>query len=288
MTATLEQVGTDLIVTGSLGNLFASPMFVGPNRGDKRDRVRIVPDALSFANTFMDARAHLASLRGMPLDPTVEQSAPLAPASPGSDEPKISVASIDPNMLLSAPALGAINDLAPLDPNAPVPTLPSEKLAYARANTPETDFTVVRDTKGQVVSDKELWCLASAIYFEARGESYRGQVAVAQVVLNRLKHPIYPKTICGVVFQNQSHRNACQFSFACDGRPESINDADSWAQAQEIALGTVQGSLYLTEVGHATHYHATYVYPAWAPRMKKVTKIGLHVFYQFKRGWDYG
>ena len=86
---------------------------------------------------------------------------------------------------------------------------------------------------GQViaVSDKELWCLATAIYFEARGESYRGQVAVAQVVLNRVKDHRYPDTICGVVFQNQSRRNSCQFSFACDGIPETINDSKSWAQA---------------------------------------------------------
>ena len=95
-------------------------------------------------------------------------------------------------------------------------------------------------------------------------------------------------SICGVVFQNQNRRNACQFSFACDGRPERVTDSASWEQAEEIARGAVQGNLYLTEVGHATHYHATYVYPHWAPRMKKLTKIGLHVFYQFKRGWQFG
>ena len=106
--------------------------------------------------------------------------------------------------------------------------------------------------------------------------------------MNRVKHKLYPDTICGVVFQNQNRRNSCQFSFACDGRPERITDDKSWLQAQEIARGVVQGNLYLTEVGYATHYHATYVYPHWASRMKKVTKIGVHVFYQFKRGWNYG
>ena len=145
------------------------------------------------------------------------------------DEPKISVASIDPSMLLSSPALGAIDDAAVGDSDAPMPTIASEQLAYARANAPETDFSVVRDTSGKAVSEKELWCLATAIYFEARGESYRGQVAVAQVVLNRVKHKLYPDTICGVVFQNQNRRNSCQFSFACDGRPERITDDKSWA-----------------------------------------------------------
>jgi spore germination cell wall hydrolase CwlJ-like protein len=125
--------------------------------------------------------------------------------------------------------------------------------------------------------------MAQAIYFEARGESYRGQVAVGQVVMNRLAHPIYPKDICQVVFQNQQMHNACQFSFACDGRPETVTDEKSWKQADEIAKGVINGSLYLPEVGKATHYHANYVYPDWAPRLKRVAKIGHHIFYQFKR-----
>jgi spore germination cell wall hydrolase CwlJ-like protein len=111
---------------------------------------------------------------------------------------------------------------------------------------------------------------------------------VAQVVINRVKDHRYPKTICGVVYQNQTRRNSCQFSFACDGRPESINDPKSWAQAEEITNKVTSGELYLTEVADATHYHASYVRPAWAPRMQKVTQIGLHIFYKFKRGWLFG
>jgi spore germination cell wall hydrolase CwlJ-like protein len=106
--------------------------------------------------------------------------------------------------------------------------------------------------------------------------------------MNRLAHPLYPKTICKVVFQDSGKRNACQFSFACDGIPEKVTDQKSWKQAQQIATDVVSGKEYLPEVGYATHYHATYVRPHWAPRMTKVTKIGLHVFYQFKRGWKYG
>jgi spore germination cell wall hydrolase CwlJ-like protein len=108
------------------------------------------------------------------------------------------------------------------------------------------------------------------------------------VVLNRVAHKLYPSTICSVVFQNQHRRNACQFSFACDGVPERVTDRKSWDQAEDIARGVAAGTLYLTEVGYATHYHATYVRPRWAPRMTKVTKIGLHVFYHFKRGWRFG
>ncbi len=172
-------------------------------------------------------------------------------------------------------------------PSAVMPASAPTALAYARETTPATAFDLL--TKGgQKVSEKDLWCMATAIYFEARGETYRGQVAVGQVVMNRLAHKIYPKTICNVVFQNQHMRNACQFSFACDGIPETITEPKSWAQAEEIAKGVIDGSLYLTEVGAATHYHATYVYPAWAPRLKKNTKIGQHIFYQFKRGWTAG
>ena len=91
-----------------------------------------------------------------------------------------------------------------------------------------------------------------------------------------------PLTFKDIVFQGT------QSAVELDGRPERVTDSTSWEQAEEIARGAVQGNLYLTEVGYATHYHATYVYPHWAPRMKKLTKIGLHVFYQFKRGWKFG
>ena len=81
---------------------------------------------------------------------------------------------------------------------------------------------------------------------------------------------------------------SCQFSFACDGIPERVSERKAWEQAEEIAKGVISGELYLTEVGYATHYHATYVRPKWAPRMTKLTKVGHHVFYQFKRGWRFG
>src|SRR5262249_1396798 len=157
----------------------------------------------------------------------------------------------------------------------PLPATLSKQLAYAREDAPMTVFPDKPTTK---YSAKDLNCLAQAIYFEARGESYRGQVAVAQVVMNRLAHPLYPKTICAVVLQDGGHRGACQFSFACDGIPEVINEKQPWAQAEDIAQKVAAGELYLPEVGNATHYHAVYVYPDWAPRLKRVTKIGMHIF----------
>lgn len=153
-------------------------------------------------------------------------------------------------------------------------------------NAPATHAWVNKPLPASAQSASELKCLATAIYFEARGEPEDGQIAVAQVVLNRLKNPTYPNTICGVVFQNQTKRNRCQFSFACDGRPERITDMGSWKTAQALAKRTVeqQADTFLEDVGSATHYHATYVRPRWARRMTQTDKIGRHIFYNTRYG----
>jgi spore germination cell wall hydrolase CwlJ-like protein len=138
-------------------------------------------------------------------------------------------------------------------------------------------------------SKTEMKCLADAIYFEARGEPELGQVAVAQVVLNRLKNPAYPNSICGVVYQNKSRRNRCQFSFACDGIRERITDKAAWVSAQALAKRILddEKTLYISDVGASTHYHANYVRPRWARYMTKKDKIGRHIFYQtYNGGWS--
>ncbi|MCO6409553.1 cell wall hydrolase [Hoeflea alexandrii] len=136
-------------------------------------------------------------------------------------------------------------------------------------------------------SEAEQRCLAAGIYFEARGESVKGQAAVAQVILNRVRNPTYPNTVCGVVYQNDNWRNRCQFSFACDGIKDRVRSPKHWDVAEEIALATTAGKIWLKEVGSSTHYHATYVRPPWAKRMRKVGKIGLHIFYvTYGGGWS--
>ncbi len=130
------------------------------------------------------------------------------------------------------------------------------------------------------VSRADLECLAIAIYFEARGEPERGQAAVAQVVLNRVDSDAYPDSVCGVVYQNQHRRNACQFSFACDGRAETIHEKRAWSKARTIADNVANGREALAEVGTATHYHARHVRPSWAKRMRRVGLIGRHIFYR--------
>jgi hypothetical protein len=133
-------------------------------------------------------------------------------------------------------------------------------------------------------STRENRCLAEAIYFEARGESGEGQAAVAQVVLNRVSSGLYPATICGVVYQNRWHYNACQFSFACEGKPPRIDETDAWRQAVRIAAEVTNGKTYVSDIGGSTHFHANYVRPRWARRLEKMDVIGHHVFYKLRPG----
>ena len=156
-----------------------------------------------------------------------------------------------------------------------VPPIGADDHSWAASILPASSFT-----------EKEQTCLANGIYFEARGESEKGQAAVGQVILNRVRNPAYPKTICGVVYQNQEWKNRCQFSFACDGIKDVIWNKRAYGTAKRIAGEVTRGETWLPEVGSATHYHATYVHPRWAQTMKKVDKIGLHIFYRtFGGGW---
>ncbi len=125
-------------------------------------------------------------------------------------------------------------------------------------------------------------CLATAIYFEARGESTRGQLAVAQVIMNRVRSTLYPDTICGVVFQGQWRRTGCQFSFACDGRTDIARDKGQWRKANELAKRVTDGESWLGDIGYATHYHANYVKPRWRREMNKVKQVGRHIFYRVR------
>jgi len=129
------------------------------------------------------------------------------------------------------------------------------------------------------VADAEQYCLAQAIYFEARGETVDGQFAVGRVVLNRVGDKRYPDTICGVVFQNQKWVDRCQFSFACDETSDNPKEHASWKIARRIA-SLVQSNWLPDDLGAATHYHADYVSPGWAGRMDKTASVGRHIFYR--------
>jgi hypothetical protein len=139
------------------------------------------------------------------------------------------------------------------------------------------------DDKSRAKSEK---CLAEAVYFEARGEAVRGQIAVAQVILNRAFSGKYPDSVCGVVYQNKHRHLACQFTFACDSHPDVIREPDMWDRAQKIAKAMLDGQLWLPEVDRSTHYHAYWVRPSWVSEMKRNWKYGVHTFYRPRKWGD--
>jgi spore germination cell wall hydrolase CwlJ-like protein len=131
---------------------------------------------------------------------------------------------------------------------------------------------------------RALDCLASAVYYEAGDQSADGERAVAQVVLNRVRHPAFPSTVCGVVYQGSTRTTGCQFTFTCDGSLERRPDSEGWARAKQIAEAALNGAVF-APVGWATHYHADYVVPYWASTMAKNAVIGAHLFYRWAGGW---
>ena len=188
--------------------------------------------------------------------------------APGA-EPVLATPSLDPGIKLAA--LEQPDADAALANEPPNPKSPAQRLGLT----------------GQARAKAEK-CLTEAVYFEARGEPLRGQQAVAQVVMNRVFSGYYPNNVCGVVFQNASHYLACQFTFACEHKDLSrIDEPDMWVQAKRIAKDELDGKIWLSDIGHATHYHATWVHPSWVHEMTKLYKLGVHTFYR-PRAWGKG
>jgi len=148
-------------------------------------------------------------------------------------------------------------------------------------NPPATSFVLKTDTKTYA---RALECLTQAIYYEAARESEEGQRGVAQVVLNRMRHPAYPASVCGVVYQGAERPTGCQFSFTCDGSLARAPMKSYWDRARLIADQALRGYVQAS-VGNATHYHANYVVPYWAPTLVKNAVIGAHIFYRWSGGW---
>ncbi|HYW15669.1 MAG TPA: cell wall hydrolase [Allosphingosinicella sp.] len=168
--------------------------------------------------------------------------------------------------------------VSPLSARA-VPLPSAEAIAPGQAAEP---FIVGERSERDVAAS--LQCLTAAVYYEARSESFEGQRAVAQVVLNRARHPAFPRNICGVVYQGSKRRTGCQFSFTCDGSLRARREPVAWAQARRIAGAALAGSVY-GPVGHATHYHASYVQPWWAASLHRAVSVGSHIFYRWRGNW---
>jgi Cell Wall Hydrolase len=174
----------------------------------------------------------------------------------------------DNNSLIPLPS---ISNQAPLDdPAAP----------YDVAGVGGIARPFVMSAKGPDYA-RALRCLTDAIYFEAATESDSGQRAVAQVILNRMRHPTYPSNVCGVVYQGSERNTGCQFSYACDGSYARTPSRFHWDRAQRVAISALAGYVH-APVGMATHYHTVNIYPYWAPSLHFLGTIGAHRFYRWK------
>lgn len=139
-------------------------------------------------------------------------------------------------------------------------------------------------TGDKLTYSRALECLTEAIYYEAATETADGQRAVAQVVLNRVRHPAYPASVCGVVYQGHERPTGCQFTFTCDGSLSRAPMQSYWIRAREVARAALDGAVY-APVGNATHYHTNYVVPYWASSLVKAAVVGTHIFYRWTGGW---
>lgn len=181
-------------------------------------------------------------------------------------------------MKLAAPAPKA----APL--NLTVPAVPPQTAEAINAAQPMAAPTGPAKpfvlTAASEDRSRALTCLTQAIYYEAGFEATKGQEAVAQVVLNRVRDPIFPHTVCGVVFQGSELKTGCQFSFTCDGSLAHAPQPAAWTRSRKVAEQALNGFV-LKNVGSATHYHTDWVIPWWQSTVRKVGQIGAHIFYRW-------
>ena len=180
------------------------------------------------------------------------------------------------------------DDVATLLNNTPLALARADALAVnaarkldAVALTAARPFVLPAALAASGASGSALRCLTQAIYYAAASEGDAGLRAVAQVVLNRVRSPLFPNTVCGVVFQGSHLPTGCQFSFTCDGSLRRLPSAAGWARAQRVATAALAGQVERS-VGLATHYHADYVVPYWASSLDKVATLGAHIFYNMR------
>ncbi len=257
--------------------LVASFAFAGHYMGRNADAHGLIPEDTNIAvSSPVSTLIQKGSL--MPSDATLDLiTLPIIREQEVVSNGKGDYISPEPDM----PVLAAL----PAQPTQPEKIEVEKRLAM----TPpvwklESTFKLKRNEKQKVVAQRRIRlaeenCLAKAVYFEARSESELGQLAVAKVVLNRVKDPNYPKTICGVVYQGSDRRNSCQFSFACDGVADEVKSKAAWDRSKKVAQKAIAGDQTIRVIGAATNYHADYVRPKWAKEMRKLIKIGRHIFY---------
>ena len=231
---------------------------IGSRRGAARLREGLALSALALAASCVpDGNERLA---------TASTQSPVTPAPADLQ----ALAATEPTALTAvAPGTAAAMNAA--IPVAATPS-PAASAFLAHSGNPIDKF-------------RSVDCLTAAVYYEAASETDDGQRAVAQVVLNRVRHPAYPNTVCGVVYQGPMRAGGgCQFTFTCDGALARRPSIHGWARARRVAAAALAGYVH-APVGHATHYHTDYVFPHWAPKLVKTAVIGAHIFYRFPSNW---
>jgi spore germination cell wall hydrolase CwlJ-like protein len=235
-----------------------------------------------------DDAIHLA---GAQLAVVLLMSAGLAIAAVPANAPRMMTTRLTPVTALQLAPVAQAEDAAAVE--APVIRLQDLNPEQARrwnatnpiaksANPAAKPFKL--NAEGMLDEARAADCMTAAIYYEAGFESTEGQRAVAQVVLNRMRHPAFAKTVCGVVFQGADRKGGgCQFTFTCDGALARKPDEAAWARARKVAEAALNGYV-MKKVGEATHYHAEYVAPYWSPTLVKVAVVGQHIFYRWTGG----
>ena len=294
-------------VVGDPSDLQAQFREIEPNGALKRpgERFPAVDRRAKGDPVFGDPGVNAKRLNGKrsTAEPYATKSRPHALGDPGDDEfdpghtmssqhtadgdePETAALSFDDGATPAAPLEFALNSSSPTSSDgvvvvveadgSEVTTVPQIADADGKPN-----YSALIDPKD---SARQMRCLAEAIYFESRSEPEEGQAAVAQVVLNRVRSGIYPATVCGAVYQDRNRPFACQFTFACEGKSLRIEEPGPWAVATRIARDVVSGANYNPKVGVAVNYHANYVAPFWVGYLKKVDRIGAHIFYAMRDG----
>jgi len=235
--------------------------------GAQLSLVAVLCVAFAIASaSALPAYAHLESAPVARTVPVQRVAAPApAAAAPATDQP--------------AEAAGVIR-LQDMSPEAARLWNAANPLSTS-PNPPAKPFNLAAE--GVLDEARATDCMTAAIYYEAGYESTEGQRAVAQVVLNRLRNPLFPKTVCGVVFQGSDRPTGCQFTFTCDGALARKPSEEAWERARKVAVAALHGYV-MKKVGNATHYHAEYVAPYWSPTLVKVAVVGQHIFYRWTGG----
>jgi hypothetical protein len=273
----------------------AGQAFPAVDRGAKGDPLRVSGSnakRLNDRRTQADPHAFKSWPSDIedPRDDEFDPGHTMSPQRPTEgDEPSTAALSFDDGATPAAPLEFALNSSSPTSSDgvavvveadgSGLTTVPQLSVAGGKPN-----YATLVDPKD---SARQMRCLAEAIYFESRSEPEEGQAAVAQVVLNRVRSGIYPTTVCGVVYQDRNRPFACQFTFACEGKSLRIGEPAPWAVATRIAQDVVSGANYNPKVGEAVNYHANYVAPFWVGYLKRVDRIGAHIFYAMRDGTNW-